>query len=108
MTPPVARFRMNEKTPINSVSMRDTTKMDPTSWRKTGVLSLIWGRMRPKWSIVARFPANIPPMPPLMVRMGGNNARIQGEETNWGVRMEMSPPARMLSVLKEMNSPSLP
>jgi hypothetical protein len=37
-----------------------------------------------------------------MVRMGGNSARIQGEEANWGVRMEMSPPARMLSVLKEM------
>jgi hypothetical protein len=93
---------MKEKAPIINVSMSDIVKMDPTSCRKTGVLPLIWGRMRPRWSIVARFPANIPPMPPLIVRMGGNNARIQGEEANWGVRMEMSPPAKMLSVLKEM------
>jgi hypothetical protein len=41
-------------------------------------------------------------MPPLRVRMGGKSARIHGEEVNHGVRVEKNPPARMLSVLKEM------
>ena len=56
--------------------------------------------MRPMWSIVARFPEKIPPMPPLMVSTGGKRASIQGAALNWGVKMEMRPPATRLSVLK--------
>ena len=52
------------------------------------------------WSIVARFPENIPPMPPLMVRTGGKRARIQGAASNWGVKSDISPPATRLRVLK--------
>jgi len=35
-----------------------------------------------------------------MVSTGGNRARIQGAALNWGVKMEMRPPATRLSVLK--------
>ncbi len=57
--------------------------------------------MRPRCSIVARFPENIPPMPPLMVRIGGKRARIQGAAPNLGVRIEMRPPAKRLMMLKD-------
>ena len=57
--------------------------------------------MRPRWSIVARLPEKMPPIPPLMVRMGGKRARIQGAAWNWGVRREMRPPANRLKMLKE-------
>ena len=64
------------------------------------MLSLSWGFTRPRWSMVARFPLNIPPMQPLTVRTGGKKARIQGLAPNSGVKTAMRPPARMLMVLK--------
>jgi hypothetical protein len=39
-------------------------------------------------------------MPPLMVSTGGKRASIQGAASNWGVKMEMRPPATRLRVLK--------
>ena len=50
---------------------------------------------------MARLPEKRPPMPPLIVRMGGKRARIQGASWNRGVKMERRPPAKRLILLKE-------
>jgi hypothetical protein len=50
--------------------------------------------------MVARFPLNIPPIPPRTVNIGGNKASIQGFRLNMGVKMAINPPARRLMMLK--------
>ena len=65
------------------------------------MLSLILGRIKPRWSIVARFPEKMPPIPPLMVRMGGKRARIHVASWNRGANMEIRPPAKRLIMLNE-------
>jgi len=57
--------------------------------------------MKPRWSIVVRLPEKMPLMSPLMVRIGGNRARIQGAARNRGVKREMRQPANRLATLKE-------
>lgn len=57
--------------------------------------------MRPRWSIVVRFPEKIPLMSPLIVRMGGKRARIQGAAWNRGVKRDTRPPAKRLTTLKD-------
>ena len=56
--------------------------------------------MRPRCSIVAKLPLKIPPIPPLIVRIGGKRAKIQGLCLNWGVKIAINPPANKLMVLK--------
>jgi len=58
------------------------------------------GLTRPRCIMVARFPLNIPPMPPRTVNIGGNKARIQGLTLNIGVKTAINPPARRLMMLK--------
>lgn len=65
------------------------------------VFPLIWGRIRPRWSIVVRLPEKMPLISPLMVKIGGKRARIQEAAWNCGVNSEMRPPANRLMTLKE-------
>ncbi len=65
-----------------------------------GVLSLSRGFTRPRWSMVARLPLKMPPMPPRTVSTGGNRASIQGLAENCGVKIDMRPPAKRLMRLK--------
>ena len=42
----------------------------------------------------------MPPIPPRIVSMGGNNARIQGASIKRGLKREIKLPAKRLKILK--------
>ena len=98
---PNARLKRNANKPIATVSITVITRLALTKWLYSFVLPLILGLIRPRWSIVARLPENTPPMPPRIVNIGGNSAKIQGALLKWGVNIDIRPPARRLMLLKE-------
>jgi len=79
---PLTRLITKLKEPKIKVSITVITKTDFTSPQYASVFSLNWGFTRPRCNIVERLPLKIPPIPPRIVRTGGNNARIQGLKLN--------------------------
>lgn len=93
-------FTMKLNAPRIRVSMTVMTMTDLMRAVYCSVFPLILGLTSPRCIMVARFPLNIPPIPPLTVNIGGNNASIQGLELNRGMNTAIKPPARRLTMLK--------
>jgi len=98
---PVTKLRMKEKKPITRVSSNVIANEADINCLYIGVLSLTLGFINPRCSIVARLPENIPPIPPRMVNIGGNNAGIHNAFGNSVMNNEISLPAKRLIILND-------
>jgi len=93
-------FRVKEIKPMARVSINVITKTVVNSLRYISLFPLILGLIVPRWSIVVRLPEKMPLMSPLIVRIGGKRARIQGAVLICGVMSVIIPPANRLTMLK--------